>query len=120
MAFCEDDTNVAIDEKKGKLRLSKILQWYQSDFVRSKSELPEKVMQYLRGEKKEKLSKLIEQGNLSVEFLAYDWSSNDTNSITFEKKNLSSHSTFPFPSSPPSRPYESVQKEITTGGIPTE
>ena len=37
--------------------------------ARSKSELPEKVLQYLRGDKKEKLNKLIRQGNLSVKFL---------------------------------------------------
>lgn len=108
MAFCEDESNVAIDEEKMELHLNKILYWYQSDFARSKSELPEKVLQYLRGEKKELLNKLIQQGDLSVKFLDYDWSSNNTNAITFEKMNLSCQSTIPYPRNCPAERYEHV------------
>jgi len=108
-AFCEDESNVVVDEEKSELKLSKLLHWYQYDFARSKSELPEKVLQYLRGDKKEKLNKLIQQGNLSVKFLDYDWSSNDTNAITFEKANLRCHSALPYPRrNPPTEKYEQV------------
>lgn len=104
-AFCEVE-NVTIDEENCQLKLSKILYWYQADFVRSKDELPQKVAQYLRGEKKEKLHKLMQQGNLSVKFLDYDWSTNDINAITFEKGDLSDKSVFPFSRNPPPQKYE--------------
>ena len=52
-----------------------------ADVAPSKSELPKKVVEYLRGEKKALLEKLMEDktGRIAVKFLDYDWSSNDAN-----------------------------------------
>lgn len=96
MAFCEQDGNVLIDEEKSEVSLSKILFWYMADFVSSKGKLPKFVVQYLRGEKKERLAKLIEQGGFTVKFLDYDWSSNDINFVEFEKSHLSDKSIWPY------------------------
>jgi len=110
MAFCEQENNVAIDEENCQLHLSKILYWYMTDFVVSKDDLPQKVVHYLRGDRKEKLSKLLQQGNSTMKFLEYDWSSNDINSITFEKGDLSPKSIFPYSSKCPPQIYDMVQE----------
>ncbi|KAL7536459.1 hypothetical protein ACHAXR_010227 [Thalassiosira sp. AJA248-18] len=109
MAFCEQEDNVAIVEESRQLHLSKILYWYMSDFVRSKDELPQMVAQYLRGEKKERLDKLMGIGNVSLKFLDYDWSSNDINCHEFQKGDLNDKSIFPYPGNPPSQKYELTQ-----------
>eukprot|EP01083_Nonionella_stella_P214481 772811_1 len=96
MAFCEQDGNVLVDEKNWQLHLNKILYWYMSDFVKSKDEFPSFIVQYLRGEKKQRLVNLVQNGGISVVFFDYDWSSNDDNFITFKKGNLSNESIFPY------------------------
>lgn len=113
MAFCEDENNVAIDEEKCQMKLSKILYWYQADFVQSKDELPLKVGQYLRGEKKETLEKTMQQGKLSVKFLDYDWTSSDINTITFEKGDLRDKSIFPYSSNPPAQKYDKFSQDVS-------
>eukprot|EP00957_Ditylum_brightwellii_P016758 1261483-Ditylum_brightwellii.AAC.1 len=60
LAFCEQSDNVIVDDDKCELHLSTILNWYQSDFAESKSALPKAVVNYLRGDSKEKLQKMIE------------------------------------------------------------
>lgn len=78
--------------------------------MRSKNELPQKVAQQLRGEKKKTLDRMLEQGkSVTVKFLEYDWSSNDVNFHVFQKRDLSSKSTFPYPSNPPALRYEVMQ-----------
>ncbi|KAL9178240.1 hypothetical protein ACHAXT_001784 [Thalassiosira profunda] len=108
MAFCEQENNVSVDLEARELKLSKILYWYMSDFAPSKSELPKKVVEYLRGEKKALLEKLMEDktGRIAVKFLDYDWSSNDANFDTFERGHLSSKSVFPYSRNPPPQRYE--------------
>mmetsp|Transcript_3347 Transcript_3347/g.6435 ORF Transcript_3347/g.6435 Transcript_3347/m.6435 type:complete len:329 (-) Transcript_3347:151-1137(-) len=109
MAFCEGG-NVVIDVDGCQLHLNKILQWYMADFAASKDDLPQKILQYLRGEKKETLNKLIQQGNVSVQFLEYDWSSDDINFATFEKSDLSDKVMFL--SKPPREKYYLVQEKL--------
>lgn len=90
MAFCEQDTSVSIDEENNTLGLSKIFHWYMGDFAASKEELPSKVAQYLRGEKKELLDKMIAKGKVAIKFLDYDWGTNDCNYVQFSKASLKS------------------------------
>jgi len=92
MAFCEDENNVSIDEENNELQLSKLFFWYMSDFVKNKDELPVKVAEYLRGEKKVLLNKLIEQGDVTVSFKEYDWSSNNINAIAYKQGDLKDRS----------------------------
>ena len=69
MSFCEHESNVSINEEKMELHLTKILHWYRSDFLRScpkslsslspKQQLPHLVLNYLRGEKKATLQRMV-------------------------------------------------------------
>ena len=51
-------------------------------------------MQFLRGEKKEKLNKLVKGGKVGISFLDYDWSANDCNSLEFDEGALLEKSFF--------------------------
>ena len=105
MAFCEADDNVAINEEKSQLTLSKILYWYSADFGK-KDKLPEIVCQYLRGqEKKQKLEGLLKRGNISLKFFDYDWSSNDINFIVYEKGHLNDRARIPYSGATPPERY---------------
>lgn len=84
-SFNESDDSTLVDEEKHELRLSMILSWYMSDFAPSKSELASKVVEFLRGEKKEKLLRMIASGkSISVKFNEYDWSTNALKSKKFD------------------------------------
>lgn len=72
-----------------------------NDFVESKSNLPLKVSGYLHGGKKELLNKLMQEGNVDVKFLDYDWSPNDINTSTYSKGDLIDKSIFPYSPNPP-------------------
>lgn len=109
-AFCEQEENVAVDEEGRRVHLTKILYWYMADFATSKDKLPQKIAHYLRGEKKEKLDSLLREGNVTVKFNEYDWSSNDINFHTFEKVDLSRRSVLLFHKAPSHR-YGMVQDD---------
>ena len=114
LAFCEDESNVSINEQKCELKLSKLFYWYMHDFVSSANDLPQKVAEYLRGEKRDMLTKLIElrkKGSISVTFLEYDWASNNINSREYKQRDLVDRSFFPYSSSPPQIYELVVQKE---------
>lgn len=82
-AFCGDDSNVVLDETKSELRVSKIFKWYSSDFASLKVEVPSQITKYLTGKKKESLEQFIQSGNISVDFVPYDWTTNASRSKTF-------------------------------------
>eukprot|EP00568_Trieres_chinensis_P004154 CAMPEP_0183294828 /NCGR_PEP_ID=MMETSP0160_2-20130417/2999_1 /TAXON_ID=2839 ORGANISM="Odontella Sinensis, Strain Grunow 1884" /NCGR_SAMPLE_ID=MMETSP0160_2 /ASSEMBLY_ACC=CAM_ASM_000250 /LENGTH=521 /DNA_ID=CAMNT_0025456199 /DNA_START=96 /DNA_END=1661 /DNA_ORIENTATION=+ len=89
LAFCEQDENVKVDEDKHKLYLSMILSWYKEDFVKDSPDLPQKVVTYLRGEKKEKLQRMIEsKKSIVVKFNEYDWSTNASKSKKYDHDTL--------------------------------
>lgn len=74
-AFCEDDDNVEINVKKRSLCVSKIWSWYRVDFVSSERELPAKIVEYLRGDKRAKLQQLLDDGKpIRISYKEYDWS----------------------------------------------
>ncbi|KAL3792985.1 hypothetical protein HJC23_010998 [Cyclotella cryptica] len=81
--FCQNKSNVSIDEERGELRLSKIFKWYMNDFASSRGVLPKQVSKYLIGMDQDSLDRLLRKGNVKTEFLNYDWTTNDTNSKRF-------------------------------------
>jgi hypothetical protein len=88
-AFCEDDFNVAIDTKRKQLCLSKIFQWYRTDFADNNKGLPRAVVKYLRRVKHQELDRLIDSdASIKVVFKQYDWSSAATNVKTFDMADI--------------------------------
>jgi hypothetical protein len=81
IVFCDDDSNVLLDGPKAELRVSKIFKWYNGHF--SKGRVPLQILNYLTGEKKATLDELVKSGSVSVDFAAYDWTTNDSRSKTF-------------------------------------
>ncbi|KAL7516397.1 hypothetical protein ACHAWX_001419 [Stephanocyclus meneghinianus] len=83
LEFCENKNNVFIDVANGELRLSKIFKWYMGDFASSRGVLPSQVSKYLTGTDKDSLDQLLRKGDIRVDFLNYDWKTNDSDSKTF-------------------------------------
>jgi Protein of unknown function, DUF547 len=89
-SFCEDDHSVYIDTKHREVRLSKIFQWYKSDFTdQGVNGLPVLLSErYVKGMKKQTLDRLIENGNVKVSFGTYDWSTMTLEHLDFEPDSL--------------------------------
>jgi glutaredoxin len=84
-AFFEDDENAEVDLKRRTLHLNKILSWYRIDFAESEKELPNKVLEYLRGKKREQLQELLNDGKpITVSYKKYDWSTNASDFVPFD------------------------------------
>jgi len=84
MAFLEQEENCKIDVKTNTLFLSKILDWYGIDFAPSKKKLPERLLMFLRGSKKDSLQQMIASGNdITVKFNTYDWGTNASDFVPF-------------------------------------
>mmetsp|Transcript_8913 Transcript_8913/g.13798 ORF Transcript_8913/g.13798 Transcript_8913/m.13798 type:complete len:523 (+) Transcript_8913:121-1689(+) len=77
-AFCEQEENVGVDEEKQELYLSTIFHWYQPDFAESKAGLAEKVVGFLRGEKKAALQWMVSRNDkkIKIQYNHYDWGTN--------------------------------------------
>jgi hypothetical protein len=78
-AFLEHGSgNLVVNVEKRELWLTKILSWYRSDFGKTDREVAETVLQWMRGEDKEKVEELLlgGMGKFKVKFLEYDWSNN--------------------------------------------
>jgi hypothetical protein len=89
MAFCEQDENVRVDSEGNALYLSMIFNWYRVDFAPSNSELPHKVVTFLRGNKKKALQNMIDSGkSIAVKFLDYDWGTNASDYVPFNSSAL--------------------------------
>jgi len=88
-AFCEQDDNVRLDPLKNTIHLTKILDWYRVDFADSKTTLPAKITEFLRGERKETLQKMLDSGDsVSVHYNTYDWGTNASDSVAFDPGSL--------------------------------
>ena len=91
-AFMEQNDNVKIVPETNEVHLSMILSWYSVDFAPSKDALPQKVVTFLRGEKKEALEKMLESGKkISVKFNAYDWGTNASDFVPFDRAVLNAN-----------------------------
>eukprot|EP00003_Mantamonas_plastica_P005887 TRINITY_DN147_c2_g1_i1.p1 TRINITY_DN147_c2_g1~~TRINITY_DN147_c2_g1_i1.p1 ORF type:complete len:340 (-),score=113.48 TRINITY_DN147_c2_g1_i1:240-1259(-) len=71
MMFCRD--NVQVNTNTRIITLSKIFEWYNTDFGDSEVEMLEYVLQFLEGKQAEDLLQVLRQGNFKVVFLEYDW-----------------------------------------------
>ena len=93
-AFTEQDDNVKLVPEKNEIHLSMILNWYSVDFAPSKALLPEKVVTFLRGEKKKTLQGMADSGKkISVKFNAYDWDTNASDFVPFDSRVLNADAT---------------------------
>ncbi|CAB9514611.1 Glutaredoxin 3 [Seminavis robusta] len=91
MSFAEDDDNVHVDSDKRILSFSQIINWYRIDFAPSNKELPQTIVQFLRGDKKDKLQDMIDDGKrIKIKFLPYDWTTNAQKDgfLPFKKANI--------------------------------
>lgn len=95
-AFCEDDeTGVRLVALDRVVYLSSIFKWYCSDFgCRSPSQLPHKLIPYLRGSKQDLLQSMLNdeprqrKNPIVVKLLPYDWSSNASKNKEFDSTSL--------------------------------
>lgn len=88
-AFCEDEFNVSICTRRKQLSVSKIFQWYKTDFAENNKELPSAVLPYLRRVKHQELDRLVDSDvSIKVVFKHYDWSSPVTNVKTFDMSDM--------------------------------
>eukprot|EP00554_Chaetoceros_debilis_P007967 CAMPEP_0194079318 /NCGR_PEP_ID=MMETSP0149-20130528/5542_1 /TAXON_ID=122233 /ORGANISM="Chaetoceros debilis, Strain MM31A-1" /LENGTH=518 /DNA_ID=CAMNT_0038760777 /DNA_START=97 /DNA_END=1653 /DNA_ORIENTATION=- len=89
LAFCEQDDNVKLDEERNEILLNTIFKWYKPDFLSSDSEFPSTIVQFLRGERKLILKRMISGGKkIKLKYNSYDWSSNVVESKTFDASAL--------------------------------
>lgn len=92
LSFCEQDDNVKIFPKLNELRLNTIFKWYRPDFAPSVSDLTRNLIEFMRGEKKTMLSKMVDEKRvIKITFNDYDWTSNVTNSKKFDISTLRSN-----------------------------
>lgn len=76
-AFLETEDGCDLDVKKKVVKLSKILDWYKVDFGENTAKVVEWVCECLpKCEKKNQLSKMIEDKNYKVQYMPYDWGTN--------------------------------------------
>lgn len=94
LAFVEQDDNCKVVQETHTLFLSKIFDWYGSDFAPSKKGLPAKVLMFLRGTKKEVLQAMIASGKpVDVKFSVYDWGTNASDFVPFDVNILKANYT---------------------------
>jgi hypothetical protein len=73
-AYCEQ--HVEIDLSKVELKLSKVFQWYKTDFVESSKQLPTYLMPYLLRLQKQDMEKLVyHKSQIKITYKDYDWNS---------------------------------------------
>lgn len=93
-AFTEQEDNVRLNPKKNEIHLNMILNWYGVDFAPSKDLLPEKVVTFLRGEKKETLQAMLDScDKISVKFNEYNWGTNASDFVVFDSASLKPDAT---------------------------
>eukprot|EP00979_Chaetoceros_neogracilis_P002182 scaffold382_cov415-Chaetoceros_neogracile.AAC.18 len=91
LSFCEQKLNITVSPEKNSVKLSTIFKWYKNDFAQTTNGLPKALLKYTSGDTKEALQKMLNGDNeIKVKFNEYDWSSNITNSKTFDASSLKS------------------------------
>jgi len=74
MAFCSEDENVAVDQDKCEVRISKLLYWYMYDFAPTEKLLLTEILpQWLEGEKKKVWLDVVNSGRYKSKRMKYDW-----------------------------------------------
>ena len=78
--FFRDDTNILVSHQDRKVKLTKLLEWYGSDFAPNQRDMLQAVATFLEGDKRAQLdSVLSEKESFIVEFFVYDWTENNAN-----------------------------------------
>ena len=94
IVFCGKDETVFVDERKHKLSLSVLMKWFEKDLCDSKDRMPKVMLQFLLGEKKEALARMIQKASrekkklISIKYLPYDWSANASQFQPYKASNL--------------------------------
>jgi glutaredoxin len=93
LSFCEKNETCLVDEAKHELSLSMLMKWFEKDFCSSRDEIPVTMLRFLKGEKKEALSRMIGKSvqckmPISIKYLPYDWSANASRFVPYEEKNV--------------------------------
>ena len=130
MSFCENDRNVSVNVEKMELELTMILKWYRADFAPSASKLPEKLVTYLRGQKREQLQTMLDgKKAIKIKYFTYDWGTNATRNKSFCSSSLEttqnsltavlkSHAKRE-PFSPPSPPLKKLASQRVADSLST-
>jgi hypothetical protein len=79
--FFKDDSNILILPTDKKVKMTKLLEWYGSDFAEGQLQMLQVIAGFLEGDKRKQLDALIAgtkggDGPIGIEFYAYDWSEN--------------------------------------------
>ena len=72
-AAINDTAYVRLDPEAKVLHLTRIMSWYQQDFVDKDGSLEAFLARYLE----EPARRLVAEGGLAIEFMEYDWALND-------------------------------------------
>ena len=72
MAFAEDSKNVRLDGNT--IYLNQIFNWYGTDFGKNTTEVANTLLSYVRGKKRQQLECMLEDGDVHLKFMPYDWS----------------------------------------------
>ncbi len=78
LAFCDSPQQVALDEARQAVVLSKIFLWYRPDFAADGTDrsLLERVAQFLGAERRAVVLRMLAKGAVSVTYAEYDWTTN--------------------------------------------
>jgi glutaredoxin len=74
--FFEMRDNFDINESKRSISVSKILDWYSSDFGKSSLEIASWIASFLSPERRAVLQGIIDSGRITIDYRPYDWSTN--------------------------------------------
>mmetsp|Transcript_20658 Transcript_20658/g.65373 ORF Transcript_20658/g.65373 Transcript_20658/m.65373 type:complete len:509 (+) Transcript_20658:251-1777(+) len=76
-AFMEGEENLKIEEDKRTIHVNTFMKWYKEDFGTTGREVAAYCSKYARGEKKEKLGRMLgTDGEIKLRYIKYDWTTN--------------------------------------------
>ena len=113
--FCNNSKHVQIDEAGNELHVAQVFQWYKDDFLsasttsvdtsssasgggsgssKSQIDIPQVILQYLKGKKKSTLRRMVngardgDRPPIKIHYIPYDWSTYARKSHPFSVTNL--------------------------------
>jgi len=105
LSFCGEDETVSVDEDSHSLTVSMIFKWYERDFCESKERLPEAIVKFLKGPKKEALERMIaksssndgtkKQQPIAIAYHTYDWTANASHFKPYSASDLKANELNP-------------------------
>lgn len=100
MSFCEKEEVLSLNEENHQVTLTMLLKWYGKDFCQSKDDLPETLLAYVVGKKKQKLERMVDKAKtetrpISIRFQSYDWTANASDFHPFAYRVAVANEFFP-------------------------